>query len=131
MKRGLTITLFGALLCVVLVAAGCGKSAKDTYSAPSFMVESTLSVIDGLKGVLPKKNIYDLGGATARVSGALANLPGVVPSESGKAKARKAADLYEKEVKPTLLTLEYDPAAMGKKLDEIRATVVDVGKEIK
>ena len=130
MNRGLKITLCGAILCGVLLTAGCGKSAKDTYGAPSFMVESTLAVIDGLKAVLPKKSNYDLLGATARVSGALDHLPSIVPSAAGKAKAQKAAEMYEKEVKPAILSLEYDPAAMAKKVDEIRAVVVEVGKEV-
>jgi hypothetical protein len=130
MNRGLKITFCGAVLCGVLLTAGCGKSAKDTYGAPSFMVESTVAVIDGLKALLPKKSNYDLLGATSRVSGALANLPGIVPSATGKAKAQKVAEMYEKEVKPAILSLEYDPVAMAKKVDEIRAAVLEVGKEV-
>lgn len=122
--------IYSAALCGLLLATGCGKSAKDTYGAPSFMIESTIAVLDGLKKTLGTKDIYALQERTAKVSGALANLPSLVPSPAGKAKAQKAADMYEKEVMPAILSFQYGPAAMGKKLDEIRAVVVEVGKEV-
>ena len=131
MNRAITFAVFGTVLCALLLTAGCGKSDKEQYSSPSFMIESTLGVIDGLKKVLPTKDIYQLSLTTGQVSGALADLPTYATSPAGKAKAKKAIEMFEKEVSPTIVSLQYDPAAIGKKLDEIRAIVVEVGKEVK
>jgi hypothetical protein len=107
--------------------AGCGKKQGSS----SFLAESVTATIDALKDTLPSKGNYQVHAAVGTVSSALATLPGYVPSAAGKAKAQKAIDLYEKDVRVTIETLQYDTAAMCKKLDEIRAIVVEVGKEIK
>jgi hypothetical protein len=95
------------------------------------MVQSVAAVIDALKDALPSKSIYEIPPASGKVSGALAKLPSIVPSAAGKAKAQKASETFEKELRPVIESLQYDPVAMGKKLDQIRAIVVEVGKEIK
>jgi hypothetical protein len=131
MSRAIEVTVFGTVLCALLLTAGCRKSDKERYSSPSFMIENTIGVIDALKMVLPTKDIHQLAATAGQVSGALANLPTYATSAAGKAKAQKAIEMFEKEVNPAVLSLQYDPAAMARKLDEIRAIVLEVGKEVK
>jgi hypothetical protein len=130
MNRKLAVALCCAVLSALLLAAGCGKSPQEKYGSNSFMVQSTAAVIDALKDALPSKSMYEIPPAIGKVSGSLAKLPAIVPSAAGKAKIQKASETFEKELRPVIETLQYDAVAMGKKLDQIRATVLEVGKEI-
>jgi len=123
--------LFSSALCMTLLTTGCHKSPKEEYGSASFKLEGTVSAINSLKKVLPRKDMYELQGAAGRVGGALQAVPDLVSSPAGKAKAKQAYDSYIKDVATPVMSLQYDPAAMAKKLDEIKATIMEISKEVK
>lgn len=120
-----------AAVGLLLLTAGCRKSAQQQFASPSFLLESAIAGVDEMKVYLPRKDGNELTRATAGMSGALTKAVELVPSAEGKAKVQKASDTYEKELRPAIMSLNYDPATMIKKMDEIRATLVEVSKEVK
>ena len=81
--------------------------------------------------ILPRKNGNEMSMAAPGTAGSLKAVIDLTPSPAGKAKLQKAYETFNTEIKPALLSADYDPAAMAKKIDEIKAVVVDVSKEVK
>jgi hypothetical protein len=131
MNGKVTIILFSAVVGAAFLTAGCHGRAQTQYSSAPFLLDSAISGVDSLKMYLPRKNANELMSATAAVSGALKASIDLVPSAGGKAEVQKASETYEKELRPVIMSLDYDPVAIGKKLDDIRATLVKVSKEVK
>ena len=119
------------LVSAMLLTAGCGGSDKETYGSDSFAMKSALSTVDLLQSVLPAKNPYDLNGYSNSVSASLRSVIPIVPSAAGKAKVQKASEEFDKDMLPALQSGQYDPAAMSKKLDGIKALLQEVSKEVK
>jgi hypothetical protein len=131
MNRTLKIALYSLAAFSMLLSSGCGKSEKDTVNSDAFAMKSSISEIDTLKAALPAKNPHDLDAYTRGGSDALQSALKLVPSAAGKAKVQKASDEFDKELMPTILSGQYDPPAMSKKLDGIKAVLAEVSKEVK
>jgi hypothetical protein len=132
MNGTVKILFCGAVLVLgaVLLTTGCSKSPQQQYASGATIFDGVITSLDQLKVILPRKNGNEMSMAAPGMSGSLSSLIALVPSPAGKAKLQKVSETYDKEIKPALLSVDYDPAAMAKKIDEIKAIVVDVSKEV-